>query len=261
MPNLSHQEIAELAANAGFTGSDLEIAVAVSIAENRQGRTDLLGDLNLQTAEYGPSVGLWQIRSVNPGYGNAFDQAHRNQQANLDPATNAANAYAIYTKPRGKGWNEWSTYKDGQYRRYLDQARRAIGTGSPPLPARRGDAGGGAGGHGMTATLRELAGSLPKLLDQSDRLGNVARQAQQTAARGGAFGDVPGSRVAERGNQRNAGQSARRADGARTRLDEVHDGVKDSGAGYERYDQDQGQRQDQQKIQLDNAYDAYQNYA
>jgi len=261
MPNLSVEEIARLAANAGFTGSDLETAVAVSIAENRNGQTDLLGDLGIQTAEYGPSVGLWQIRSVNPGYGNAFDQAHRNEQANMDPATNAANAYAIYTKPKGKGWNEWSTYKDGKYKQFLDQARRAIGTESPPLPAKRGDAGGGSGGNGMSATLQELAGSLPKLLNQSNRLGNVAKQAQQTAARGGAFGDVPGSRVAEQGNQRNAGQSAKRADGARTRMDEVHDGVKDSGDSYERYDQDQGQRQGQQKIQIDNAYDAYQNYA
>lgn len=272
MPKLSDQEIAQLAAGAGFSGPDLETAVAVALAESREGQTDLLGDLGIQTATYGPSVGLWQIRTVNPGYGNAFDQAHRNHQANLDPATNAANAYAIYTNPNGRGWREWGAYTDGNYRRYLERARIAAGTESPPLPTkrsdtippvpeRRSDAGSGSGGNGMSATLQELVGSLPKLLQQSNRLGNVAKQAQGTVARGGSFGDVPGSRAAEQGNQRNANRSTKQAEGARDRVDQVRDGVKDSGDRYERYDQDKGQVQQQEGIRIDNAYDPYRNYA
>jgi hypothetical protein len=261
MPTLSDQEIAQLAANAGWTGQDLETAVAVAIAESN-GITDRLGDLRIQSEVYGPSVGLWQIRTVNPGHGNRFDQAHRNHEANLDPATNAANAYAIHQNPRGRGWREWGAYTDGNYRQYLDRARQAVGTGqAPPMPARRGDAGSGSGGNGMSATLQELAGALPKFLQQSNRLGNVAKQAQGTVARGGAFGDVPGSRTAEQGNQRNADHSARRAQGARDRVDGVRDGVRDSGDRYERYDQDKGQVQQQEGVRIDNAYDPYRNYA
>lgn len=260
MPQLSDQEIARLAADAGWSGPELDTAVAVALAES-DGFTDRLGDLNIQTAEYGPSVGLWQIRTVNPGHGGWFDRQHHNHQANLDPVTNAQNARAIYER---YGWRRWGAYTDGRYQQFMDRARRATGSEqqqTPPLPARRSDAGGGSGGNGMSATLRELAGSLPKFLQSSDRLGNVAKAAQQTAARGGAFGDVPGSRAAEQGNQRNASRSAEQAQGARERVDKVRDGVKDSGDRYESYDLDKGRQQQQERIQLDNAYDPYRNYA
>jgi lysozyme-like protein len=260
MPTLSDAEIAQLAANAGWTGPDLDMAVAVALAES-DGNTERLGDLGRVSATYGPSVGLWQIRSVNEGHGNAFDQAHRNHDANLDPATNAQNAYAIWQQPGRRGWREWGSVTDGRYQQFMDRARRAVGTQQTPAPQQRGDAGSGSGGNGMSAVLQELIGSLSKFGTQSNRLGQVAKQAQQTVARGGAFGEVPGSRAAEQGNQRNAGRSAKQAEGGRDRLDEVRDGVKSSGEQYERYDQDQGKQQGQERIQIDNAYDAYQNYA
>jgi Lysozyme like domain len=268
MAKLSDQEIAQLAANAGFGGPDLETAIAVSLAESWEGDPNAIGDKIIQTAEYGPSVGLWQIRSINPGHGGWFDKQHRVYQDNFDPQTNANNAYAIWDR---YGWDQWSTYTHGDYKKYLDRARAAAGTVSPPLPAKRSETipplpekrsdAGGSGGNGMSATLQELAGSLPKFLQSSNRLGNVAKQAQQTVARGGAFGDVPGSQVAQQGNQRNAGRSAEQANGARDRVDKVRDGVKDSGDKYEQYDQDQGQQQGQERIQIDNAYDPYRNYA
>jgi hypothetical protein len=268
MAKLSPEEIARLASDAGFSGQDVETAVAIAMAESKGGDPNEIGDLTIQTASMGPSVGLWQIRSVNPGYGNPFDKAHRNYQANFDPATNAANAYAIYTNPDGKGWREWSTYKNGKYKEFLDRAGFAAGTRPPPLPEKRSDnippvpeKRGDAGGNGMSAVLEQLAGSLPQFLQQSNRLGNVARQAQQTVARGGSFGDVPGSRHAEQGNQRNANRSTKQAEGARDRVDKVRDGVKDSGEKYEQYDQDKGQVQQQEGIKIDNAYDAYRNYA
>jgi hypothetical protein len=267
MAQLSDQEIAQLAANAGWSGPDLEMAVAVALAES-DGITDRLGDQAIQTAKYGPSVGLWQIRTVNPGHQGWFDKLHNNYQDNLDPVTNSQNAHAIFDR---YGWVKWGSYTDGRYKEFLERARLATGGAPPlpekredtvpPLPQKRSDAGNGSGGNGMSATLQELASSLPKLLQSSNRLGNVAKQAQQTVARGGAFGEVPGSQVAQQGNQRNAGRSAEHANGARDRVNEVRDGVKDSGDKYEQYDQDQGQQQGQERIQIDNAYDAYRNHA
>src|SRR5262245_26390251 len=145
---LSDAEIARHAANGGFTGPDLETAVAVALAESG-GDPALLGDVNIQTAEYGPSVGLWQIRSVNPGHGNQFDQQHRDATANLDPATNAANAHAIFEQ---RGWGQWSAYTNRRYRNFLGRARNAVEairqqqaptTPTAPAAGQRSDAGGG----------------------------------------------------------------------------------------------------------------------
>lgn len=265
MAKLTPEEIAQLASNAGWGGQDLETAVAVAMAESWEGDPNAIGDVNIQTAEFGPSVGLWQIRSINPGHGGWFDQKHRIYQENFDPETNAKNAYAIWDR---YGWGQWSTYTEGNYKKYLDQAKAAAATVSPPMPARREDnippmpeKRSDAGGNGMSATLQQLAGSLPQFLQQSNRLGNVAKQAQQTVARGGAFGDVPGSQTAQQGNQRNANRSTKQAEGGRDRVDKIRDGVKDSGEKYEQYDKDKGQVQQQEGIKIDNAYDAYSNYA
>src|SRR5262245_40271080 len=164
MPTLSDAEIAQLAANAGWTGPDLEMAVAVALAES-DGNTERLGDLGRVSAAHGPSVGLRPIRSVNEGHSHAFDQAHRNHDANLDPATNAANAYAIWQQPGRRGWREWGSVTDGRYQQFMDRARRAVQPQQTPQqtpqtqPQQRGDAG---GGNGMSAVLQELIGSLSK---------------------------------------------------------------------------------------------------
>ncbi|MBP2471519.1 hypothetical protein JOF53_000391 [Crossiella equi] len=135
MPTLTDQEIAQHAYNAGFRGDMLDTAIAVALAESR-GRTGAIGDVHLETSKWGPSVGLWQIRSLNPGHGTALEQSQRDQTANLDPATNAANAYAI--SGNGTSFRQWSTYTNGDYRQFLDRARTASGavTGTAPVPER-----------------------------------------------------------------------------------------------------------------------------
>ncbi|TDV54997.1 transglycosylase SLT domain-containing protein [Actinophytocola oryzae] len=262
MPVLSDQEIARHAANAGWSGNDLETAVAVALAESG-GDPDLLGDVRLQTDTWGPSVGLWQIRSINAGHGNQFDQQHRNEAANHDPATNAANAHAIYEQ--AGGWRPWTVHRTGAYQQYLDRARRAVEANrqapAPTEPASGQQSGAAGGGNGMSAQLSELFGALPKLLQSGDRLGKVGQAAQQTAARSGAFGEVPGSSTAQQANQRNAQRHSAHANQARGRIDRIGQDVDSSGRQYERQDLDKSQEQQGQRIQIDNAYDAYQNYA
>lgn len=118
---LTAAQIAALAREAGFRGNDLTTAVAVALAESG-GRPDAIGDTTLQNGTWGPSVGLFQIRSLHEqkGTGGVRDQA-----ANLDPATNVRHAREIASTDRG--WRHWSVVLHGTYKAHLATARRAIG--------------------------------------------------------------------------------------------------------------------------------------
>ncbi|MCO1576250.1 transglycosylase SLT domain-containing protein [Crossiella sp. SN42] len=205
MARLTDQEIAQLAWDAGFRGDMLNTAVAVALAES-SGRTDAIGDVALETGKWGPSVGLWQIRSLNPGHGTAREQAQRDETANLDPATNAANAYAI--SGNGTSFRQWSTYTNGDYQRYLDRARAASGlvTGNPvqpvhqaepapvPTPAPTSAArGNGQSFHAAGGTLGPLARTLhTAAADLNTVRGNLTA----STLPGDAFGQIPQSRQA-----------------------------------------------------------------
>lgn len=102
---MTPEQIRALAVTAGFAGNDLEIAVAIALAES-SGDQSVLGDLTL-----GVSVGLWQISlRWHPEYTEAELE---------DPQTNANAAFAIYTKA-GNSFTPWSTFKSGAYVRYLN---------------------------------------------------------------------------------------------------------------------------------------------
>jgi Lysozyme like domain len=113
--------IAQFAQNAGFTGSDLQTAVAIALAESS-------GDPNAynpETAAGTPagqgSYGLWQI----------YLKAHpefRGQNL-MDPQTNANAAYSIFSR---RGFHDWSTYTSGAYQAYMPPSS-APGPAPPPI--------------------------------------------------------------------------------------------------------------------------------
>lgn len=113
-------DIARYAYAAGFRGRDLLTAVAIALGESG-GNPDAAGDVGLQTKTWGPSIGLWQIRSIKgqTGTGGARDASQLR-----DPAFNARSAYHLFTA-RGS-FRDWTVYKKGIYKRYLSQARQAI---------------------------------------------------------------------------------------------------------------------------------------
>lgn len=122
MARLSPAEIAEVAHRAGFRGRDLEIAVAVALAESG-------GRAGVNAAGAEDSRGLWQIHSVHFG---RFDEDRLYQ-----PEYNARAARAVWEESRsfrGDPWEAWSAYTNGAYRAQLAQARRAVrgrtGTGA-----------------------------------------------------------------------------------------------------------------------------------
>lgn len=106
---LSPSQIARIAYGAGFRGRGLTTAVAVALAESG-GRPRV----NAQGAE--DSRGLWQI--------NEAHFAHYDERRLYKAKYNARAAFAI--SERGRAWAPWSTYGNGAYREYVDDARRAV---------------------------------------------------------------------------------------------------------------------------------------
>lgn len=113
MTNLSRSQLAGLAQSVGFTGNDVNIAVAVALAESG-------GDPGAHnTKPPDDSYGLWQInmyKDMGPERRKWFGIS-----SNTDlflPATNAKAAKIIYNK---QGWADgWTTYKNGKYKDYMD---------------------------------------------------------------------------------------------------------------------------------------------
>jgi hypothetical protein len=98
-------QIGAYAYQAGVTSqSGLQAAIAIALAES-SGNPNATGDVALQNATWGPSLGLWQIRSVKAetGKGTVRDA---NQLKN--PAFNAKSMYSI--SGGGKNWSPWSTW-------------------------------------------------------------------------------------------------------------------------------------------------------
>ena len=123
---LDSREIARLAANAGFAGEDLAVAVAVAFAESG-GDVSVTNTNNNGSTDYG----LWQINSVHEESG--FDPSRY-----ADPNYNAMWAYRIY-EAAGKRWDPWVAYTNGAYREPLAEAQAAVEEIGPVLvdgPAR-----------------------------------------------------------------------------------------------------------------------------
>lgn len=115
----------------GFRGRALQTAFAVSMAESH-GNPSAHGDINLQDAKWGPSIGLFQIRSLKDW--KKYDNPNRDGSRLNNPKYNIQAAWNI--SHGGKNWKPWSTYTGGEYVRYLDDAARAaqadgFGVGGP----------------------------------------------------------------------------------------------------------------------------------
>jgi hypothetical protein len=104
---LSADQIANVAAAAGFSGNDLVTAVAIALAESDgdPGAHNICED----------SRGLWQIHV--PAHPDAAG-------ANLyDPQVNAQYAFKYYAQ---SGFYPWTTWTSGKFARYLDAAQNGV---------------------------------------------------------------------------------------------------------------------------------------
>jgi hypothetical protein len=115
MPTLSPAQIYALARDVGqLDPAAAAVATAVALAESG-GRTDAEGDIGLQDGKWGPSIGLWQIRSLKAEYGKG--QSVRDGARLKDPQFNA---FAMATiSNHGKNFNPWTTYTSGAYKKRM----------------------------------------------------------------------------------------------------------------------------------------------
>lgn len=125
MATLSIAQVYALARGAGLDHEKAITATAVSRAENDTSDPARLGDLKLTTAKWGPSVGLWQIRSLNAEKGTG---GTRDASRLTDASFNARSMYA--ESKGGRDWSPWTTYNDGAYRDHLGEVRKAVGDGN-----------------------------------------------------------------------------------------------------------------------------------
>lgn len=131
------EAVADAAYAAGFRGEALAIAIAVTKPESGRGAppgmwadAGAIGDVSLQNATWGPSVGLWQVRTVKAETGKGTVRDYNRLIAST--SAQAAAAYSIVggnvttgsSRPN-RGWGHWSAWKAGLHRPFLEDARRA----------------------------------------------------------------------------------------------------------------------------------------
>ena len=132
-------DLAYYAWQGGFSGRDLITAIAIAIAESGEdpqggnyplARADAIGDESKAKGQWGPSIGMFQVRSLkDPNRPDlpSVDQLRKAEDL-FKPERNAAIAYAIYEWRKKRGddpFTDWSVYKDGSYKQHIDRARRA----------------------------------------------------------------------------------------------------------------------------------------
>lgn len=118
-------DVYRLARAAGMPHERAVIATAISKAESGW-NPSAVGDTTLTDATWGPSIGLWQIRSVKADKGTG---RIRDASRLKDPAFNAASMAAVSSG--GSNWQPWSVYTNGSYRQYVDSVRTAVAKSSP----------------------------------------------------------------------------------------------------------------------------------
>lgn len=116
MTTLTAQQIAGAAQQAGFTGNDLVIAVAVAFAESG-GNTEAVNHNANGSTDYG----LWQINTV---HGSLLNQGDK-----FNPIDNARMAFTVF---KGSGWRAWTTYNTGAYLPFMPRAQLAAGNPTSP---------------------------------------------------------------------------------------------------------------------------------
>lgn len=80
------------------------------------GYSDAVGDVSLVNDKWGPSIGLFQIRSLRHPEGYSAVDRLRVADKLRDPLYNAKAAYAI--SRQGTTWAPWSVYNSGSYLKY-----------------------------------------------------------------------------------------------------------------------------------------------
>lgn len=107
---------------AGFSPPRAVVMTAIALAESG-GDDAALGDVGLEDNTWGPSFGLFQIRTLKAQTGTGADRDIATLTGN--DAAQAKAAYDISTG--GTVLTPWTVYNTGKYRDFLGQAQDAAG--------------------------------------------------------------------------------------------------------------------------------------
>jgi Lysozyme like domain len=102
--------VAQAAHDAGFTGNDLVIAIAVAKAESGW-RPSVVSPRNPDGTK---DCGLWQINSIHK------DLLRKNSC--FDPKANARMARVVWRNANGS-WSSWATYQHSKHLQFISEAR------------------------------------------------------------------------------------------------------------------------------------------
>lgn len=104
------QQINQALIDAGFTPSEAHQMLAIAHGESGL-RLDAIGDTALQNAKWGPSVGLYQIRTlIHPS------SLCRTREYLTSLENQSRCAHEIFL---GQGWRAWTVFRNGTYRTWM----------------------------------------------------------------------------------------------------------------------------------------------
>lgn len=118
----------------GFNPAQATVMTAIALAES-SGNDTALGDVGLENTTWGPSYGLFQVRTLKSDTGKGTDRDV--SWLSQSDANQAKAAFDI--SHGGADFSPWTTYTSGAYQKYLGQAQAAAGStvttaGSGPVP-------------------------------------------------------------------------------------------------------------------------------
>lgn len=154
----STSEIYQAARSAGLSIPAATIATAIALAES-SGDDQILGDTGIQTGEWGPSVGLWQIRTRKEQYGTGGDRDLLALRGNVGRQAQAMRNISA----GGTNWAPWTVYTRGTYNQYLGQAQQAAGVSGGAGVQQLGLPGSGAVGDVASKAIDQARDLLIKL--------------------------------------------------------------------------------------------------
>lgn len=110
---ISRDELAQVLTDVGFQGRNVQIMSAIAMAESGN-QENCFGDENLVDAKWGPSRGLFQIRTLV----SAKSGDCRNESFLMSSITQQAEC-AFLISSNGANFRPWSTFLNGKYKRWL----------------------------------------------------------------------------------------------------------------------------------------------
>lgn len=140
MATQSAAQVYQQLLSVGFPPDAAVRMVAIAQAESSLNLTEL-GDVGLEDATWGPSFGLYQIRTLKADTGRGTDRDI--SWLSASPLHQAQAAYDI--SGHGTNFTPWTTFTSGKYTQFLGQARAAAAAAGSTVTPVSGDSGSGSG--------------------------------------------------------------------------------------------------------------------